>query len=127
MWQHRFETTTDLLPVHIWALLADVAKWPELDHNIDKIQITAEPAPGVPFTLKPKGGPRLKFRIGAFEPPAVYSDICQLLLAEMTTRHSLERDPNASQTGRKHASGLPAQTERILRAAHAASGRSVGA
>jgi Polyketide cyclase / dehydrase and lipid transport len=138
MWTHTFQTKTELEPKDIWPVLANVSGWPELDHNIDRIQIESEPAAGVSFTLKPKGGPRLRFRIGSFEPPEVYSDICILPLATMTTRHTLTRDSSAETlvsveiviegflspfwglvVGRKHASGLPAQTARIL--AHARS------
>jgi hypothetical protein len=136
MWRHQFEQTTDLPVEAIWPVLSDVARWPEVDHNINRIVITQAPAPGVPFTLKPKGGPTLSFIIGAFEPPTRYEDVCSMPLARMTTRHDLI--PGAVTTmrvtieitgllapfwglvvGRTHAAGLPAQTMRILDAARA--------
>jgi hypothetical protein len=136
VWQHRFETETDIDASRIWPILADVSKWAEVDHNIEKIQISSLPAAGVPFTLKPKGGPTLSFVIGDFEPPCVYSDICKLPLASMKTLHKLEGGAKTrivvdititgplswvwgQLVGKKHASGLPAQTERILSAARA--------
>jgi hypothetical protein len=83
MWSHHYEQTTDLSADQLWPVLADVARWPELDHNIDWLRIDQPPASGVPFVLKPKGGPRLRFTIGNFDAPRVYSDICRMPLARM--------------------------------------------
>jgi hypothetical protein len=134
MWQHAHEETTDIPREAIWAVIADVARWPEVDRNIERLVIDAAPAPGVPFTLKPRGGPTLRFTIGRFEAPGLYSDLCRMPGAVMETRHLLL--PGARTTvrveieirgpmawfwgwtvGRKHARGLPAQTARILAAA----------
>jgi hypothetical protein len=134
MWRHHFEQTTDMTAEAIWPVLADVARWGEVDHNIDRIVITQPPGPGVPFTLKPRGGPTLSFVIGEFEPPAIYSDVCAMPLARMTTKHELIAGATTVMkvtieitgplaflwgrlVGRKHAAGLPAQTARILDAA----------
>jgi hypothetical protein len=131
MWQHRFETTSTLAPEDIWPVIANIAGWAEVDHNIDRICIDKPAAVGVRFTLKPKGGPTLKFIIGDFTPPGCYSDICKLPFASMKTLHTLQAgDVTAIRVdiqitgplaklwgiivGRKHAAGLPAQTQRIL-------------
>jgi hypothetical protein len=131
MWCHRFETRSDLSPEQIWPVIADVASWGQVDHNIERLIIEQEPAVGVPFTLKPKGGPTLKFVIVDFTPPYRYSDICKMPFASMKTLHTLEEgngtiirvDIEVSGllssvwgrlVGRKHADGLPAQTARIL-------------
>jgi hypothetical protein len=137
MWQHDFEHRTDLPVAAIWPILADVARWAEVDHNIERIVIAAPPGVGVPFTLKPKGGPTLSFVIGDFAAPTTYSDICRMPLARMKTLHTLEPAGPGSVmrvrititgplawfwgrvVGRKHAAGLPAQTERILAVARA--------
>lgn len=134
MWQHRFGQQTDIPAEQIWPVLADVARWPDVDRNIDRITISQTPAPGVPFKLKPKGGPTLSFVIGDFDPPTTYSDICKMPFARMKTLHQLMPGPITTicvmieitgplsglwgmLVGRKHASGLPAQTARILEAA----------
>jgi hypothetical protein len=116
-------------------VLANVAGWPTLDHNIEYLTIESEPAPGVPFVLKVKRGPKLSFRIGEFEPPHRYSDVCRMPLAEMRTRHTLLEGPRGATirvdieidgplaplwgavVGRKHAAGLPAQTARFVEGA----------
>lgn len=136
MWHHRFETRSGLTPEQIWPVIADVASWGEMDHNIETLNIEHTPAVGVPFKLKPKGGPTLKFVIGDFSPPYRYSDICKMPFASMKTLHTLEKRADTvvrvdieisgplsalwgRLIGRKHAQGLPAQTARILaRAAH---------
>jgi Polyketide cyclase / dehydrase and lipid transport len=131
MWQHQFETTTDLTPERIWPVIADVAAWGQVDHNIDYVAVDGTPKLGTKFTLKPKGGPTLRFEIGKFEPPLVYSDICKMPFAKMETEHRIERGAKTRVVvtitiagplaplwglvvGRKHAAGLPAQTERII-------------
>jgi hypothetical protein len=134
MWQHVHEETTDLPREAVWAVIADVARWPEVEANIEWLRIEADPAPGVPFILKPRGGPKLRFTIGRFEAPGTYSDICRMPGAVMETRHLLISGPRTTvrveigitgplawfwgrAVGRKHASGLPAQTQAILAAA----------
>lgn len=135
MWTHRFEYLVDLNPHQLWPVLADVPGWPAIDHNIDWLHIADRPDAGARFTLKPKGGPALKFTIGRFEPPHIYSDVCELPFARMETTHRLSAngagtlicvDINISGplapvwgrlVGRKHASGLPAQTQRFVAAA----------
>lgn len=132
MWSHLYQHDIDLPPARLWPGLANVAGWADIDHNIDRIEISAPPAPGVAFRLKPKGGPILKFIIGVFEPPYRYSDICLMPLARMETLHTLKPSGQGTRiaveiriigplapfwgwvVGRKHASGLRAQTERLL-------------
>jgi Polyketide cyclase / dehydrase and lipid transport len=134
MWNHTFETETDATPEQLWNVLADIATWPELDTNIERIEVIGDPGPGTRFFLKPKGGPRLSFVVGDFSPPRLYSDICHMPLAAMTTQHSLEFIPDLRATkvkvhisitgplswfwgrvvGTKHAAGLSAQTARVV-------------
>lgn len=135
MWTHTFRATTPLAPAHLWPVLADVNGWARIDHNIEHVLLEGEPRAGARFTLKPRGGPRLRFTIGAFEPPTRYSDICKLFLAEMETTHRFTAIPDGSVieiqivirgplsalwgvlVGRRHAQGLSQQTERFLHAA----------
>lgn len=132
MWKRYYEEKTDLLPDALWPVLANVAGWPELDENIDYITINQTPKVGTTFVLKPKGGPKLKFLIDDFSPPHTYSDICSMPLAKMKTTHLLEDLETGTMVkieieisgllagfwglvvGRKHASGLPAQTKRFI-------------
>lgn len=131
MWNHTFEQKTNVAPEKIWSVLANVAGWADVDHNIERIEISEAPGAGVTFKLKPKGGPTLSFVIGDFEPPHTYSDICKMPFAEMKTLHTIESaqvtvvrvtieitGPLAGfwgyVVGRKHARGIPALTQRML-------------
>lgn len=135
MWQHRFEVETDLSAEQIWPVIADIAGWADVDRNIASIEIAGAPALGTRFRLKPKGGPTLNFEVSAFDPPTVYADRCRMPGAAMTTRHRLLPSETPDGLTRivveievtgplawfwgpvaagKHASGLPAQTDRIL-------------
>lgn len=134
MWSHDFHATTPVAVERLWPVLADVAGWAAIDQNIASITVHGSPAPGTRFELRPRGGPRLHFTIADFDPPTTYSDVCTMPGARMKTTHRLE--PGEVTTirvrieivgplawlwgrlvGRKHASGLPAQTERFVRAA----------
>lgn len=134
MWTHRYQQQTDLSAEALWPVLANVAGWAKIDENIEMINVDGVPAKDATFTLKPKSGPLLSFRICDFEPPAIYSDLCQMPLATMKTTHRLlEGDVTTIDiqiviegllapiwgilVGRKHASGLPAQTQRFIAAA----------
>lgn len=131
MWNHTFEQQTDVAAERIWSVLANVAGWADIDRNIQRIEIRDTPRAGVPFKLKPKGGPTLSFVIGDFEPPHAYSDICKMPFAEMKTLHTIESGPKTTVrvcieitgplagfwgyvVGRKHASGIPALTQRMI-------------
>lgn len=130
MWVHHYQTTTSLSPEQLWPVLANVNGWAAIDENIQEIHLDGQAR---------RGGPRLRFRIGDFQPPQRYSDICKLFLAEMETTHSFLPAPNGTTidirikirgplawlwgrlVGQRHASGLPAQTAKFLTAAQAGS------
>jgi hypothetical protein len=136
MWIHHFEQRTSLPAEKLWTIISDVAGWVNIDHNIDKLEINELPKQGAKFHLKPKGGPTLKFVIDTFNPPLEYADLCVMPGAKMKTLHTFERI-NEKETlikvdieivgslswlwgilvGKKHASGLPKQTELFIEAA----------
>jgi hypothetical protein len=136
MWTHRYQQTTDLPTTVLWPVLANIAGWAEIDENIELIRVEGIPAKDTKFVLKPKGGPTLTFTIGDFDPPTTYSDICHMPFATMkTTHHLVAGDVTTIDiqiviegilaplwgvlVGRKHADGLPAQTQRFITAASA--------
>jgi hypothetical protein len=131
MWSFHCEQQSDLSAEAIWRVLADVKHWPQVDHNIERLEINEQPSSGVRFMLKPRGGPRLNFIIGTFEAPHSYSDICLMPGARMETIHRLVNGPTttvsvdihiagplawlwARVVGRKHARGIPALTDKML-------------
>jgi hypothetical protein len=134
MWTFDYAERTDVPPDALWQVIADIERWPQIDSQIDRIEIEGPVAMGTRFRLKPKGGPSLAFRIGAFDPPTRYADVCLLPLAEMTTIHQITpgdstvvavrieiKGPLAwlwgPLVGRKHARGVPALTQKMIEAA----------
>jgi hypothetical protein len=134
MWTHRYQQSTDLPATVLWPVLANIAGWADIDENIEMIRVEGIPAKDTKFLLKPKGGPTLTFTIGDFDPPTTYSDMCHMPFATMkTTHHLVAGDVTTIDiqiviegilaplwgflVGRKHAEGLPAQTERFIAAA----------
>ena len=135
MWTHRFEQTTNVKVENLWATIANVAGWINIDKNIDKLVINETPKQGTTFTLKPKGAPTLKFVIDTFNPPYEYADLCAMPGAKMKTLHTFTKK-NDNETlitidieikgptswlwgkvvGKKHADGLPKQTEMFINA-----------
>ncbi|MCU0374517.1 MAG: hypothetical protein MUF24_04330 [Chitinophagaceae bacterium] len=138
MWTHDYEHTTPQPVGPLWTVLADVKGWVAIDQNIERLDMEEEPRAGATFTLKPKGGPLLKFVIDTFLPPYQYADLCKMPGAQMRTLHKLEPlSPNSTcikvrieikgplawlwgaTIGKKHAQGLPSQTQRFVTAAMA--------
>jgi hypothetical protein len=133
--QYCYEAHTNVPVDHLWPVVADIATWPQSDTQIEWIEVDGVVQVGTTFVLKPKGGPRLSMVVDAFEPPHCYRDICLMPLGQMKTTH--EFLPTEAGTlirvtiamagplgrlwwyvvGRKHAQGLPAQTERFIRQA----------
>ncbi|MFN6379091.1 MAG: hypothetical protein ACK4WD_07440 [Flavobacteriales bacterium] len=136
MWKHHFEQETQVPLESLWQVLANVQGWVNIDKNIDKLVINESPKKGTRFTLKPKGGPTLKFEIETFIPPYQYADLCKMPGAAMKTLHTLQRIDEKTTiinvdieilgpmswlwgltVGKKHAAGLPAQTKEFIKAA----------
>jgi hypothetical protein len=134
MWTHHYQQQTDLSAEVLWSVLSNISGWAEIDENIETIGVEGVPAKNSRFVLKPKGGPRLSFRICDFDPPETYSDVCQMPFSTMKTTHRLLKGDVTTidiqiviegmlsplwglLVGRKHANGLPEQTKRFIAAA----------
>jgi hypothetical protein len=132
MAKHVYEAQTDVPVEHLWPVVADITTWPESDTQIEYIEIDRPVQVGTPFVLKPKGGPRLAMVVEGFDPPQRYVDFCRLPLGGMRTAHEFFPTDHGALirvtitmtgplgglwwyvVGRKHAQGLPAQTERFI-------------
>lgn len=132
MWRHVFESRTRVPIDALWAVLSDIPKWPNIDTQIERIEVDGAPKLGTTFRLKPRGGPTLSLVVDRFEPPNTYADLCSMPLAKMRTTHELLDDGEETVirvtieifgllapvwsriVGRQHANGLRAQTERFV-------------
>src|SRR4051794_31055875 len=66
----------------------DHASWPEWDPDTEWCRIDGPAVVGTTGTMKPKGGPRVKFTITAAERPGVYTDVSRLVGARLTFTHT---------------------------------------
>lgn len=140
MWTHQYQQKTELTAHELWPVIANIDGWAEIDENIESISVEGLPVEGTQFFLKPRGGPKLAFIVDTFQPPTVYSDVCTMLLgtmplATMKTTHQFSSHGHGTiidiqisikgplaplwgvLVGRKHASGLPRQTQLFIQAA----------
>ncbi len=85
------QTTQQTLatPEAIFKLWADVNHWADYDPGIEWAKLTDSFAVGGHYTLKPKGGPKVKATIVVVEPPKHFVDISHLLGAKLKFDHRL--------------------------------------
>ncbi|NQD36223.1 polyketide cyclase [Permianibacter sp. IMCC34836] len=86
MWQGQFNSTTDVSAEKLYRAVQDIARWPQWDVGLEATEINGAPATGVEFTLKPKGGPRVRMSIDELAPYRLV-DTAHLFGAKMTTVH----------------------------------------
>ena len=82
MRRYCYETTSDLPPSQLYAAIADVARWPEWDDEIEGIEIAGEVETGSTFALKPRGRDAVKLRVETMAPPYRFADMAYLPLAQ---------------------------------------------
>lgn len=91
MWSKTYTTTTDKVSAgQMWRLLADVNNWHTWDDGVDYAQMTGAFKEGNFFTLKPKGGPKVKIRIVETVENRKFVDQTNFPLARMYGEHLLE-------------------------------------
>lgn len=83
------ETRVPVAAEKIYRALYDVARWPEWDDEIERVTIEGAAVPGAAFVLRPKGGPNVRMKIVAADPPHRFADVALLPLARIQTTHEL--------------------------------------
>nr|WP_298681852.1 SRPBCC family protein [uncultured Dongia sp.] len=96
MRRYCYETTSDLPPSQLYAAIADVARWPEWDDEIEGIEIAGEVETGSTFALKPRGRDAVKLRVETMAPPYRFADMAYLPLARMRTEHTFIPTPDGT-------------------------------
>ena len=86
--------TTTATPKALFSVWTDIDKWSEYDEGIDWAKLDGEFAVGARFTLKAKGGPKLKGTIVTLEPERQFTDALQLFGARMLFIHTVEPGNN---------------------------------
>jgi uncharacterized protein YndB with AHSA1/START domain len=134
---YTYTTTTDVPAAKLYDAIADIARWPDWDGDIEATTHDGATAPGSPFSLKPKGGPKVSMEIVEATAPARFVDLARLPLGRMRTSHVFTPDADGTRidvkievwgflgflwdrvVARKQAAGAADQTQAFL--AYAAS------
>lgn len=90
MHRYTYETIVETPPDKLYAAITDISRWPVWALKLEQTTHDGSLQPGAPFTLKPKGGPTVKLTVEVARANAVFSDLAQLPLAKMRTRHEFE-------------------------------------
>ncbi len=97
----RFDHTvrTSAAPGDVWAVWADVARWPEWDVELESASIEGgRLALGAKGTIMPHRGPASSFIVSEFEPEEGYAFTTRLPLCELVVRRRLDGDGDGGTT-----------------------------
>jgi hypothetical protein len=76
-------------PSAVFALWADIDHWADYDEGIEWAKLTDTFAAGGHYTLKPKGGPKVKATILVVEPNKRFIDVSNLPGAKLKFDHAI--------------------------------------
>ena len=79
--------TSSASPDAFFARWADMATWPEWNSDTEYVRLDGAFAEGATGTLKPKGGPKVRFVVARLVPGEVFVDVSRLLGARLTFDH----------------------------------------
>jgi len=82
---------TKATPEAIFKLWADIDNWAEYDNGIEWAKLTDSFSAGGHYTLKPKGGPKVKATILVVEPGKKFVDVSHLMGAKLKLDHSITK------------------------------------
>jgi hypothetical protein len=75
---------------------ADMATWPEWNSDTEWVRLDGEFVQGATGTLKPKGGPKVRFVITKLTPDRTFVDESRLFGARLTFAHEVTRTDNGT-------------------------------
>ena len=87
MKSYTYTTTTDVTADKLYHAITDINRWPEWDSEIEATTHDGKLAPGSPFTLKPKGDPKVAMEVVEATAPTIFVDLAHLPLAKVRTSH----------------------------------------
>jgi uncharacterized membrane protein len=75
---------------------ADMATWPEWNTDTEWVRLDGPFRAGAKGELKPKGAPKVPFRVTALVPGKEFTDVSSLLGARLTFRHEVSTTPEGA-------------------------------
>ena len=108
--EHSIETTAD--PEAVWREWVDVARWPEWNGDIERIDVDGPFRAGTRITMTPAGQDPVELRIAETAAPELFVDEADLGEIVVRTTHRAERlaDARTRITYRMEISGPAAET-----------------
>jgi len=95
MWTRTHSIVTKkVTAAQMWKLFADVNNWHKWDTGIGCAAMEGAFRQGNHFTLKPKGGPKVKMALVEIIPNKRFMDLTQFPSAKMYGQHLLEETPD---------------------------------
>lgn len=82
--------TNDATKEQMWQLFSDVNNWHTWDAGIEYATMQGRFEQGNYFTLKPKGGPKVKIQLVETVPNRKFVDLTRFPLAKMYGEHTFE-------------------------------------
>ena len=89
---YTYTTRTHVPADRLYRAVANISRWPEWAGDIEWTAHDGRLEPGSPFTLKPKGGPKVQLEVVEARPASVFTDLARLPLATMRTSHAFAED-----------------------------------
>ena len=91
MWSTEHTIETSAAPERIWRLWADVAKWPEWNGDIERIELVGSFAAGGLITMTPIGEEPIELRIAEAVEPERFVDEADFGEIVVRTIHRVQR------------------------------------
>lgn len=86
MWQAQYEMTTDVPAEKLYRAICDINSWNKWDEELEWTKLEGIAQVGAGFTLKPKGGPKMKLTIDEMCPYRQV-DTAHLFLGKLRNSH----------------------------------------
>lgn len=94
MWTRSYSVVTNKVTgQQLWQLFSDVNNWHTWDNGVEFASIEGKFEKGNHFTLKPKGGPKVKIELVETVPARKFTDLTRFPLAKMWGEHLFEETP----------------------------------
>jgi hypothetical protein len=112
MWANEVSLETSAAPEQIWRLWADVARWPDWNGDIERIELIGAFAAGGSILMTPIGDEPVELRIAEAVEPELFVDEAHIGQIVVRTIHRVQRidSERAQVTYRMEITGPAADT-----------------
>jgi hypothetical protein len=91
MWANEVSVETSAAPEQVWRLWADVARWPEWNGDIERIELIGAFAVGGRILMTPIGDETVELRIAEAVEPDLFVDEAHIGQIVVRTIHRVQR------------------------------------